>query len=150
MQTFLRLILPNTLPGLGQAQLCRGRHTEGTIGKSKRTPGPHRERAWAAARSDLLLSQPDVLKLSIHPVAGHGLVVTYTRRPHFETCRPEAGNPPGFLEDLFLHLFDELDALLLIQLDFLLVEQHIRRWLTKAAPVAGRFGDEFGQELIGV
>src|SRR5262249_10355746 len=112
---------------------------------------------WFLSRSptpplslSLLGAQPHVLKPSVHPVAGHGLIVADACRAHLETRVPQTRDPPGLLDDLCLHLPDELDTLFLVQLDFLLCEQLISRWLTEAAHVVGGASGEFHQEFVGV
>ena len=64
----------------------------------KDTRPPTERGPGSAGVSYLLPGQPDVLKLSVHPVTGHGLVVAEARRAHFETRGPEARDPPGFLD----------------------------------------------------
>src|SRR4029453_2851164 len=89
-----------------------------------------------------LCAEPDVFEAAIHPVAGHGLVVVDARRPHFEPRPPQAREPPGLRDDLLLQRSDELGALVLVPLDFLLGKQLINHGIAKAPPVVGRIGDE--------
>src|SRR5262249_31044594 len=59
---------------------------------------------WFLSRSptpplslSLLSAQPHVLKSSVHPVAGHRLIVADACRAHLETRVPQTRDPPGFL-----------------------------------------------------